>query len=245
MKLLVTGLSGTVGTALSTHLKDQPYELVSWDRSKVDPEDREQGQAYLESIDPAGVIHLALGSEQWAEQLAQFCEERGRRFLFTSTAMVFDASVNGPHRPEDPRNAKDDYGRYKIRCEDRIHSVSKRAMIVRIGWQIGTERGGNQMMEALCHMAESGSIQGSALWIPACSFLSDTAQMIQQLFEANSPGVFHFDSNAQSALTYPQLILKLAKRFQKDWTIVENEDYEHDQRLIDERIEAPCLSSIL
>ena len=41
-------------------------------------------------------------------------------FLFTSTAMVFDHEPDGPHRPADPRTARDDYGRMKIASEDAV-----------------------------------------------------------------------------------------------------------------------------
>jgi dTDP-4-dehydrorhamnose reductase len=246
MTVLITGLGGTLAPALGAAFAARGETVAGWDRSRVDPEDRAAGEALLDELDPTAVCHLAMGPEAWAAALAGWCRTRRRPFLFTSTAMVFDQKPDGPHRVGDPRTAKDDYGRYKIRCEDAVRGASNAAIVARIGWQIGESRGGNNMLEALYRMAEvSGAVRASRAWIPACSFMHDTADALLTLLDRGEPGVFHLDANAHSALDFPTIARRLARRHHADWAIEVNDDYLHDQRLPDSRVQMPPLTERL
>jgi dTDP-4-dehydrorhamnose reductase len=160
--------------------------------------------------------------------------------------MVFDREPDGPHRLGDPRSAKDDYGRYKIRCEDAIRGASASGIVARIGWQIGTVRGGNQMLEALHRMMEDdGVIRASRRWIPACALIEDTAAALAGLLAEGAPGVYHLDANVASALDFAAIARALARRHRADWRIEDTEDYVHDQRLPDPRLTLPDLAARL
>lgn len=245
MRIVVTGSKGTVGSALRTILGKTNHALVPWDRSVIDPEDAEAGAAWLDEQNPDALVHLGMGPEAWAGRLAGWCARKNRPFVFTSSAMVFDHRPDGPHKPEDLRSAKDEYGRYKIRCEDAIRAANADAVIARIGWQIGSGRGGNQMMNALLEQAEQGPIRASRLWTPACSLLKDTAAALLILVEAPRPGVVHLDSNAEDAWAYPKLVRALRRRHNTQWQIEDIEDYAHDQRLIDPSFVMPSLTERL
>jgi dTDP-4-dehydrorhamnose reductase len=246
MTVLVTGLGGTLAPVLAAALTANGTSVAGWDRARVPTENREAGREFLDCLDPAAVCHLAMGAEDWAADLAAWCREHGRPFLFTSTAMVFDRLPDGPHRVGDGRTAKDEYGRYKIRCEDAIRAVSNSAVIARIGWQIGTERGGNNMLEALYGAVERhGVIRASRLWIPACSLMTDTAEALVGLLECDVPGIYHLDSNVNAALDYPTIVAALGARQRASWRIDVTEDYAHDQRLPDPRLLLPDLAERL
>ena len=233
MKAIITGMNGTVASFLAEHFA----HVTAWDRSRVSPDDVNAVRNFLDAESPDVIAHLALGSVQWARLLASECRGRGIRFLFTSTAMVFDHQPDGPHRIDDERTAKDDYGRSKIVQEDAIRAELPEPIIARLGWQIGLTRGGNQMLEALHSMVEKdGVIRASRRWIPATSFLDDTAAALHELLERGEGGTFHVDGNAESALTYPELVRRLAARVGADWRVEETDDYVHDQRLLDERL---------
>ena len=243
MKVLVTGLNGTLAPVLADVLTGRGDEILGWDRAAVPPDDETAARRYLDATAPAAVCHLGLGSESWAGLLAQWCRDNGAPFLFTSTAMVFDHVPDGPHRVDDLRTARDDYGGYKIRCEDLIVEASNEAMIARIGWQIGTQRGGNNMLEALHQMAAGeGVIAASRCWIPACSFMRDTAEALTGLLDTRRPGICHLDSNADAALDFPTIVQCLSRRHGAGWLVRENDDYRHDQRLLDERVNLPSLA---
>jgi dTDP-4-dehydrorhamnose reductase len=244
--VLITGLGGTLAPVLGEAFAARGETVAGWDRGRVDPEDRAGGEALLDELDPDVVCHLAMGAESWAAALAAWCRARRRPFLFTSTAMVFDRVPDGPHRVGDPRTAKDAYGRYKIRCEDAIRGASNAAIVARIGWQIGDARGGNNMLEALYRMAEvSGAVRASRRWLPACSFMRDTADALLALLDRGEPGVFHLDANADCALDFPTIARRLSRLHGTDWAIESNDDYLHDQRLPDSRVRLPPLADRL
>ncbi|MEZ0230374.1 MAG: sugar nucleotide-binding protein [Planctomycetota bacterium] len=241
---LVTGLNGTVAPVLRAALEARGRACAGWDRRASSPDDPGAVRAHLDALDPAVVCHLALGAEAWAAELAAWCARRGRPFLFTSTAMVFHRDPDGPHRPGDERTARDEYGRYKIRCEDLVRAANPAAIVARIGWQIGETRGGNQMLENLAgRVARGEPIRASTKWIPATSFLVDTAETLRTLLEAGEGGTFHVDGNAETRWSFFEIVEGLRKRFgDSSWRVEACEDYVHDQRLVDERVKVRAIS---
>jgi dTDP-4-dehydrorhamnose reductase len=238
MRILVTGLNGTLAPHLARIARARSHEVIGWDRSTVSPDDPAAGEAFLRNARPDAIAHLGFGSEAWAERLAVWTAARDQAFVFTSTAMVFDHVPNGPHRVNDERTAKDEYGRYKIRCEDAIRAASPNACIARIGWQIDVDEGGrasgNNMLAALdAEQSRDGRIRASTQWRPACSFMSDTAAALLQIIEQRVAGTVHLDSNANDALDFHSLVHALKLRFARPtWRIESHEEYVHDQRLL-------------
>jgi dTDP-4-dehydrorhamnose reductase len=232
-KLLITGLNGTLAPKVARAAEPQGYQVIGWNRAQVSPDDPATTQGFLEQTRPDAIVHLAMGSEDWAAQMATYAASTGVPFGFTSTAMVFDHHPNGPHRPSDPRTAQDDYGRYKIRCEDAILSANPNAVIVRIGYQIALDGTGNNMVAHLEQQAKQGAIQASTLWIPATSQMRHTATALLENLDL-AGGIYHLDSNAKLALNYFEVVSSLKTRLGRpDWQIVPSETYHHDQRLIE------------
>ncbi len=233
MKLLVTGLNGSLAPQLARAAAAAGHEILRWDRQQLPPDDAVAGQAWLEAQRPDAIAHLAMGSEAWAAQLAVHAARHQLPFVFTSTAMVFHHEPDGPHAADAPRNAQDDYGRYKIRCEDAVRQANPAAMVLRIGWQIDPEQAGNNMLMALDDwQARAGCVAASTAWTPACSFMADTAAALLALLQAPEPGLHHLDSNADEGFSFAQIVAALKTRFARaQWQIRENTDYRHDQRL--------------
>lgn len=234
MRVLITGLKGTVAPKVARVFRKYGTEVIGWDRGSVPPGDKEAAAGFLKQARPDAVCHLAMGSEDWAGTLARYSAMNAIPFLFASTAMVFDASPDGPHRPGDRRTATDDYGRYKIRCEDAVLENHPGAIIARFGWQIDPDAVGNNMLAHL-HQQQlrDGKFQASRLWVPACSFMEDTAEALWALIADRARGVFHLDGNAGDAWTFDRIAYALRTRFAKDgWVIDVTESYRHDQRLI-------------
>jgi dTDP-4-dehydrorhamnose reductase len=250
MKLLITGLNGTLAPKVALAAERLGYEVVGWDRARVPPDDAAAAGSWLERCSPDAVMHLAMGSEHWAAQLAAFAAQRGLPFIFTSTAMVFHHQPDGPHAPGDRRTAQDDYGRYKIRCEDAVQAANADAVIARIGWQIDADGRGNNMLAALRDwQATQGRVAASRAWRPACSFMEDTAAALLALLQAPEAGVHHLDSNAEEAHGFDRIVQALQQRFKATgWRIVPTEDYRHDQRLVagpTQQVRLPPLSGRL
>jgi dTDP-4-dehydrorhamnose reductase len=235
MKILLTGLNGTLAPVLARRLTAQGNEIVPWNRAHADPNDAHAVAQTLSQTAPDAIAHLAMGSAAWAGALARYACERSIPFLFTSTAMVFHHEPNGPHSVSDTRNAQDDYGRYKIECEDTVLAANSRACVVRIGWQIDPSQPGNNMLFALDEwQRRDGCVAASRAWIPACSFMADTAAALADLLRGDASGVFHLDSNADEAHSFDRIVAALKREFNRDaWNLRVHDEYVHDQRLLD------------
>ncbi|MCG6200509.1 sugar nucleotide-binding protein [Psychromonas antarctica] len=245
-RLLITGLNGTVAPVVANLFKNKGWDIIAWDRSLADPENTTQSAAFFDQYSPDAVCHLAMGSESWAGWLAEKTKQKSIPYLFTSTAMVFANKPNGPFTIDRDRTANEQYGQYKIRCEDRIWQHNPDAMIARLGWQIGETAGGNNMLEH-CHqqMQQNNAIEASTRWFPACSLIRVTAQIIYQLIERNEPGLYHIDSNTEEKLSFYELLQKLNQHHNAQWLINSSEAFEYDQRLLDNRIKVPSISASL
>ncbi len=196
MKALVTGMNGTVAPALAHSLSQARHVVIPWDRAVVPIDNPQAIRDFIRGEQPDWFFHVATGSAQWAEWVAQVCAEQGIKFLFTSSVSVFSGSQRGPftvdHRPE----PDDDYGRYKLECEQRVRAAHPEAGVARLGWQIGTAPGGNQMVDYLDRtFSAQGRIDASLHWHPACSFLSDTADSLTHIMHTLSAGLYHVDGN--------------------------------------------------
>lgn len=235
MKLLLTGLRGTLAPWVAKEAELRGWEVVAWNRDAVDPANEGVSAAFLRAEAPDGIAHLAMGSEPWATSLAAFAALRGIPMVLVSTAMVFDASQGGPHFPGDIRGARDEYGQYKIRCEDAVMAANPLATIARIGWQIAPEPVGNNMLRHLDEQqAQNGRIQASSAWRPACSFMTDTAAALCDLVTEQPAGPVHLDSNAQDGWTFDEVVRRLAEKYDRRWVIEVTQDYVHDQRLVNQ-----------
>lgn len=229
LRLLITGLGGTLAPVLADVARTQGHLVLPWDRHTpgFDP------AAAFAALRPDAVAHLGLSDAATSAQLAGLAARAGLPFLFTSTAMVFDHQPDGPHRPGDERTARDDYGRMKVASEDAVLAAHPQASIVRLGWQIGAQATGNTMLAALDRwQAEQGEVAVSRVWIPACSSMDDTAPALLGLL--HEPGTHHLDANAAEAWTMAEIAAALQRAHHRDhWRLRVHEDYRHDQRLID------------
>ncbi|MBM7037335.1 sugar nucleotide-binding protein [Vibrio ulleungensis] len=244
-KLLMTGMSGTLAPIVVKYFAEQQWQVVEWDHHTIDPQDAQKSQAFVDTLNIDAICHLAMGSPNWAGFLAQTAKSRDIPFVFTSTVMVFNSNRNGPYSIFDERSSRDDYGQYKMSCEDEIWAANPEAMIARIGWQIGSPtQGGNNMLEILNKQAdETGKVQASTLWYPATSLMTDTAKALFQLIETPQQGLHHFDSNFDNKWSFFDLVNALNEHYQLGWTIEATQDYSHDQRLAPLHFNVPSLDT--
>lgn len=258
MKLLVTGSSGTLGSAVHRAAVAAGHQFIGWDRQAADPLDPDCHTGYVDALAPEAILHLAVAAHStgrdnegwrttvdWSLSLADYAAQRGLPLVFTSTALVFDNSVSGPFTLASASNAREGYG-FEKRCAE--HGVLLRhpngARVARLGWQIDPQGSGNNMVaHAHREMATHGAISASRRWQPACSFVDDTAQALLRLIEA-PPGLYMLDSNRDGA-SFADILRALSQTYAYPWQIAENEDYVYDQRLIDPRHGMPSLTERL
>ncbi len=234
MRLLITGLNGTLAPVLAAAAAEHGHSVLGWNRQQVPPHDVDAAHLWLDQKAPDAIAHLATGDANWAGLLAAWAQTRSLPLLFTSTAMVFHHQPDGPHDVHDLRNAQDVYGRSKIACEDAVLAAHPDATVARIGWQIDAIRPGNNMLMQLDQwQAQQGEVATSRAWRPACSFMDDTAAALLALIERPEAGVLHLDSNAHTAASFDRIVAALREHCGRShWRLRVHEDYAHDQRLV-------------
>lgn len=253
MRALITGASGTVGTTLSRLLKSRGHEVFSWDRSQIPINDYYKMENYVKLIRPDVLFHLAYTPDpkqswfvnyEWTSELAWITHILGIRFVFTSTNLVFSHRQQGPFMPESVPDAQEGYGLEKRKSEERIMFQNPDAVIARLGWQINTKSGHNNMVEFLKRrMLDEGKVRASTRWFPACSFVEDASEKLVELSSDAPPGIYMFDSNEKWSLY--EIATALNQQFGFSWKVEATEDYGWDSRMIDIRISMPSLKERL
>ncbi|MFM8460460.1 MAG: sugar nucleotide-binding protein [Chthoniobacterales bacterium] len=234
-KVIITGMNGTVAPVLANELRGRGCEVVAWDRGAVSPDDGEAVARFIREVKPSAIVHCAMGSAQGAEDMARVCAEEGSKFLYVSSASVYGTQQQGPFTIHDAPEPCDDYGRYKLECEQRVRAVNDQAIVVRIGWQIALRRGGNNMVEHLAQkQAEHGHITASTEWFPACSFLDDTAKALAGALETSAPGLYLLDGNP--GWSFWQMAVALNRALDAGWQVRESGDFRWNNQLLDRRL---------
>jgi dTDP-4-dehydrorhamnose reductase len=234
MRLLLTGMGGTVAPRLAAHAARAGHEVVGWDRAAVSPDDPEACWRFVEQVGPDGIAHLAFGAEAWAGLLAQSAAQRSVPFVYTSTAMVFAQRPDGPYRPADPPTADTEYGQYKVRCEEAVRAANAQAMVVRLAYQVDLDGQGNNLVAHLdAAHGRDEVIPASTRWVPALALLDDTAAGLLSFLTDPEPGTHHLDGNAEVAWSHHRVVRALAAKLGRDWRIEPTEEPIHDQRLLD------------
>ena len=152
MKILVTGASGQLGAYLLEEAAQLGHAVVGWsgaraerrgavDLQPVDLADLDAIDPALDRAAPAAIIHAAAISSAEAvrvdpdraalvnvratRRIAEWAESRRRRFVFTSTDLVF-AGDRALSREDDPAEPTLAYGRTKRAAEVAVvvHPVS-------------------------------------------------------------------------------------------------------------------------
>ncbi len=233
VKLLLTGMTGTVAPRLAEHAVRAGHDVAAWDRGRVPPDDPGACWRFVGDVRPDAIVHLAFGDEAWAGLLAQAAGEQGAPFVYTSTAMVFAQRPDGPYPTDAPRTADTEYGQYKVRCEDAVRAANPAAMIVRLAYQVDPGGRGNNLVAHLdAAHAHGEAIRASTRWIPALAFLDDTAAALLSFLTDPQPGTHHLDGNSMAAWSYHRTVTMLARALDRSWRIEATEDPIHDQRLL-------------
>ncbi len=256
MKAIVTGANGTVGSAVVTYLESQGDTVIKWDRSKVPVDDYWAMHEYVKEHAPDVIYHFAIASNptglenegwivnyNWPSELAWIARQQRIKFIFTSTVMVWTNDAKGPFTPESKPDETEGYGAEKIRAENQIRSQNPDSIIARLGWQIADSAGSNNMITFLeTQNKDEGKISASSKWKPACSFVWQTAEALRNLAKSRG-GTYLVSTNKD--LNFYEIATALNKKHGNKWKVVENEDFVYDQRMIDDRVNAPSLESEL
>lgn len=247
MNIVVTGSRGTLGSAFVPLLRSQGHKVIPWDRAAVAITDYWAMETFLRGSGAEAVFHLAVPSQltgmpneswtvnyQWTSELAWLARELGLIFVYVSTVMVFSPQKQGPFTFDTVPDAGDGYGMEKRLAEERVFHQNPASRVLRLGWQIGGPAGSNNMVDFLdAEAARNGLVSCSTQWLPACSFLEDSAAVLAGLLD-QSPGLYQFDSNRR--WSFYQIAFALAKQLGKPWKVTATDSFVFDQRMVDHRM---------
>ena len=256
MKYLITGASGTVGKALQACLLSHGHEVVCWDRQRVPVNHYAAMERFVQEVAPDALFHLAVASSltgmeneswevnvHWPSELAWIMRKLARPLVYTSSVTVFSDQTQGPFDLDRLPDAVDGYGFEKRKAEDLVMNQNPDARVVRLGWQIGDDFEGNQMLAWLeREFQEQGVIRASTNWLPACSFLSDTVEALANLAGA-SAGVYHLDANP--GWDFYRIVQALKTMHGRPWKIEATELPMQNQCMFEARELLPSISDKL
>lgn len=252
MRAIITGASGTVGSRLSEHLRQQGFDVIAWDRRRVPVDDYWAMERFVREAAPDVLFHLAIASRstgrageswlinyEWTSELAWVTRTLGVRFVFASTPLVFSNDARGPFTVDSKPDAREGYGYEKLRAEERVFFQNPEARVARLGWQIGEQLTGNNMLAFLEEkMRQEGRVEASTRWYPACSLLEDTVRELHRIAWAE-PGLYLLDSNER--WTFYEIASALSGLHGNRWRVEPSEHFVYDQRMLDARARMPPL----
>lgn len=241
MKAIVTGMNGTVAPVLARALAEAGHVVVPWNRGQVPIDNGQAIRDFIHNTHPDWFFHIATGSPDWAEAVAQACAQQGVKFLFTSSVSVFASAQRGPFSVAVVPQPADNYGRYKLECEQRVRAACPEARVARLGWQIGLASGGNQMVDYLYRTFRTeGVLTASTQWYQACSFLEDTAASLKHIMETLPAGLYHVDGNP--GLNFYEVVTGLNRMLGEPWKVTPSETPALNNRLLDEQVQTGSIT---
>lgn len=203
-KILITGVKGQLGTALSPLLAAE-YEVFGFDLD-LDVADIDRVVQKFREIKPNVVVHAAaitnvdycethpednyrvnaLGTENVA--IASL--DVGAEMLYVSTDYVFDGTKESPYLEFDATNPINHYGRAKLAGENSVKGLLNRYFIVRTSWLYG--KGGKNFPNAILNKArETGALRVVNDQFGAPTYAPDLSQCVKALIGTEYFGTYH------------------------------------------------------
>jgi dTDP-4-dehydrorhamnose reductase len=175
LKVLITGASGQVGSALLASAPSDT-QLRAFTRSQLDISEARAVKAAVAAFQPALIInaaaYTAVDRAESEPELAAAINARGPlhlaqaaqsipgcRLLHISTDYVFDGRASEPYQPGDPTNPLSVYGRTKLLGETAVLEIlGERAVVLRTAW-VYAAQGKNFLLTMLRLMRERGAVR--------------------------------------------------------------------------------------
>lgn len=206
MKILILGASGIAGRKIYAKLRDSHQVIGTCSKAcglasdgsrlvRLDLADTDRISGLLDEAEPETIVSCVGGEFQTQyrahEIMAHYCGRRKARFIFLSSANVFDGDDSRVHYEGDPVCAESEYGKFKIDCEQLLQdALGERAAILRLPFIWSREKGGrtDRMLQRI------GQGEPIPMWERLyTNHATDeqAAAFVQYLIQEGRGGIFH------------------------------------------------------
>ena len=211
MRVLVTGGSGQVGTALRESAPPG-LEVLAPSSEEMDIRQSEGVGSVVRAVQPDLVVNAAAYTRveraedepqlamavngAGAGNVAAACAETGCPLIHLSTDYVFDGRQPRPYRESDATAPLNEYGRSKLEGERAVRASLDRHLILRVSW-VFSATGANfvRTMLGLSHLEEVRVVNDQhGTPCAAGSIAAAVWPIARKLREAEKFGTYHFAS---------------------------------------------------
>lgn len=207
MKVLVTGVSGQLGYAVSKALLEHKIATLGVDIVDFDIRNKTETERAIMQYRPTGIIHCAAytavdNAEEdrnkcyeinvtGTANVASVCKMIGAKMMYISSDYVFSGYGNSePHQVEDETNPVNWYGETKLEGEKNIQIQLKEFFIVRSSWAFG-KNGSNFVLKMLELGKQRDEISVVCDQIGSPTYTEDLAELLCDMIQTEKYGIYH------------------------------------------------------
>ena len=223
--LLITGATGTLGSAFARLCKERGLHFCLLSRAEMDIADSEAVERALAQYQPWGVINAAGyvrvdDAEQDVERcfrentwgplhLAAACCRHKLALLTFSSDLVFDGQHNAPYIESDPVAPLNTYGKSKAEAEKRVLDRYPGALVIRTSAFFGPWDAYNYISMALRALRQGSLFLAAGDAVISPTYVPDLVHAALDLLIDNASGIWHLSNG--DAVTWAELALRAAR----------------------------------
>jgi dTDP-4-dehydrorhamnose reductase len=206
-RVLIIGGSGLVGKAILKELNKKEYDVYStYCNNKITSNNRssklnigniENVDYVLNKVRPEIIISCVRGNfdELLCShiKMAEYLKDNGGRMYFFSTTNVFDNDLSKGKYEYDPTDSCTDYGRYKIKCENKLTEIlDDNAYILRLPQVLGKDS--PRIRQLLNQVKDNNEIVVYPKLFINTNLDTLIAKQLRYIIEHNLKGIFHLSA---------------------------------------------------
>ena len=205
--VLITGASGTLGTALARLCAERGLAHRALSRRELDIGDRDAVERVLGDTDAWAVVNAAgyvrvddaereveacrQLNVRGAETLARACAVRGVQYVAFSSDLVFDGSKDTPYVESDRVSPLGVYGLTKAECEARVLAAHSSALVVRTAAFFGPWDEWNFLTRTLASLTIGVPVDAADDLVVSPTYVPDLVHGTLDLLLDGERGIWH------------------------------------------------------